>query len=42
MTPVDLAGLAALIFVAAVLYSMVGHAGASGYRAAMALFVVKT
>ena len=30
--------LAALIFVAAVLYSSVGHAGASGYLAAMALF----
>lgn len=38
MTPVDLAGLATLIFVAAALYSMVGHAGASGYLAAMALF----
>jgi uncharacterized membrane protein YfcA len=38
MTPSDLAGLAGLIFVAAVLYSMVGHAGASGYLAAMALF----
>jgi uncharacterized membrane protein YfcA len=32
--------LAALIFVAAVLYSSVGHAGASGYLAAMALFSV--
>jgi uncharacterized membrane protein YfcA len=30
--------LAALIFAAAVLYSSVGHAGASGYLAAMALF----
>jgi uncharacterized membrane protein YfcA len=30
--------LAALIFVAALLYSSVGHAGASGYLAAMALF----
>jgi len=30
--------LAVLIFVAAVLYSSVGHAGASGYLAAMALF----
>ena len=30
--------LAALIFVAAILYSSVGHAGASGYLAAMALF----
>lgn len=32
--------LAALIFVAALLYSSVGHAGASGYLAAMALFGV--
>ncbi|MDR2173340.1 MAG: sulfite exporter TauE/SafE family protein [Burkholderiales bacterium] len=31
-------GLAVLIFLAAVLYSSVGHAGASGYLAAMALF----
>ena len=30
--------LAALIFVTAILYSSVGHAGASGYLAAMALF----
>jgi uncharacterized membrane protein YfcA len=30
--------LAALIFVAAILYSSVGHGGASGYLAAMALF----
>ena len=30
--------LTALIFIAAVLYSSVGHAGASGYLAAMALF----
>src|SRR6266496_20090 len=30
--------LAALIFVVALLYSTVGHAGASGYLAAMALF----
>lgn len=30
--------LAALIFIVAVLYSTVGHAGASGYLAAMALF----
>jgi uncharacterized protein len=30
--------LAALIFIAAVLYSSVGHGGASGYLAAMALF----
>src|SRR5574341_2307062 len=32
--------LIALIFAAAVLYSSVGHAGASGYLAAMALFGV--
>ena len=32
--------LAVLIFAAAVLYSSVGHAGASGYLAAMALFSV--
>lgn len=32
--------IAALIFVVAVLYSTVGHAGASGYLAAMALFGV--
>ena len=38
MSPGDLASLCALVFVAAVLYSMVGHAGASGYLAAMALF----
>src|SRR3954470_15327572 len=30
--------LGALIFVAALLYSSVGHGGASGYLAAMALF----
>src|SRR5437763_16013485 len=30
--------IALLIFVVAVLYSTVGHAGASGYLAAMALF----
>src|SRR5437868_4609933 len=30
--------IAALIFVVALLYSTVGHAGASGYLAAMALF----
>lgn len=36
----DLVALAALVFVAAVLYSMVGHAGASGYLAAMALMGV--
>jgi uncharacterized membrane protein YfcA len=38
--PVALAGLAALIFIAAILYSSVGHGGASGYLAAMALFGV--
>src|SRR3989475_6990291 len=32
--------LAALIFIVALLYSTVGHAGASGYLAAMALFGV--
>lgn len=37
MAPGDLATLCVLVFVAAVLYSMVGHAGASGYLAAMAL-----
>ena len=37
MSPTDLAVLCALVFMAAVLYSMVGHAGASGYLAAMAL-----
>src|SRR5205085_9936471 len=34
--------LALLIFVAAVLYSSVGHAGASGYLAAMAVMGVAT
>ena len=38
--PTAMAGLAALIFIAAVLYSSVGHGGASGYLAAMALFGV--
>jgi uncharacterized membrane protein YfcA len=38
MDPASVAGLAALIFLAALLYSSVGHAGASGYLAAMALF----
>ena len=38
--PASLAGLAALVLVAAVLYSSVGHAGASGYLAAMALYGV--
>jgi hypothetical protein len=32
--------LAAMIFVVALLYSTVGHAGASGYLAAMALFSI--
>lgn len=32
--------LTGLIFIAALLYSSVGHAGASGYLAAMALFGV--
>ena len=36
MSPTEL-GLAALFFLVAVLYSSVGHAGASGYIAAMAL-----
>src|SRR6266566_7268077 len=40
MSPPELYALAALVFAAAVLYSMVGHAGASGYLAAMALFGV--
>lgn len=39
MTQADLI-LAVLFFVAAVLYSSVGHAGASGYLAAMALMAV--
>jgi uncharacterized protein len=34
----DIALLSALIFAAAIIYSSVGHAGASGYIAAMALF----
>jgi uncharacterized protein len=37
MTPLTLCILALLIFVGALLYSSVGHAGASGYLAAMAL-----
>lgn len=37
MTPLTVAILAFLIFVGALLYSSVGHAGASGYLAAMAL-----
>jgi uncharacterized membrane protein YfcA len=38
--PAALASLAALVLAAAVLYSSVGHAGASAYLAAMALFGV--
>lgn len=38
LTAYDLLILCALIFLAAGLYSSVGHAGASGYLAAMALF----
>ncbi len=38
LTPFDIALLASLIFAAAVIYTSVGHAGASGYIAAMALF----
>jgi hypothetical protein len=38
MPPETAAALAALMLAAAVLYSMVGHAGASGYLAVMALF----
>src|SRR5262249_22645021 len=41
MTPTTIALLAGLFFVAALLYSMVGHAGASAYLAAMALFSVE-
>lgn len=40
MTPLTLAALALLILAAAMLYSSVGHGGASGYLAAMALFGV--
>lgn len=40
MEPVDLLVLATLIFVAAALYSSVGHGGASGYLAAMGLLGV--
>lgn len=39
-TPAAIAGLSVLVFAAAVLYSSVGHGGASGYLAAMALFGV--
>lgn len=38
MTGTEIAALAVLIFLAATIYSSVGHAGASGYLAAMALF----
>jgi len=38
MPTTEIALLAALIFLAAALYSSVGHAGASGYLAAMAFF----
>lgn len=38
MNPTDIALLAFLILAAAAIYSSVGHAGASGYIAAMALF----
>jgi uncharacterized protein len=38
MGTIEVVSLALLIFAAAVLYSSVGHAGASGYLAAMALF----
>jgi len=38
VSAIEIAALAALIFVAATIYSSVGHAGASGYLAAMALF----
>ncbi len=38
MNPTTTAALTLLIFAAAALYSSVGHAGASGYLAAMALF----
>ena len=40
MSPLTVAVLAALILAAAMLYSSVGHAGASGYLAMMALFGV--
>jgi len=40
MPPTNLLILCGLIFVAATLYSSVGHAGASGYLAAMALMAV--
>lgn len=40
MTLLSLAVLALLIFAAAMFYASVGHAGASGYLAALALFGV--
>lgn len=40
MTTILIIALAALIFIVALLYSTVGHAGASGYLAAMALFSI--
>src|ERR1044072_3475231 len=40
MTATLIIALVALIFVVALLYSTVGHAGASGYLAAMALFSI--
>jgi hypothetical protein len=40
MTTAESSTLAVLIFLAALLYSSVGHAGASGYLAVMALFGV--
>jgi uncharacterized protein len=40
MTATLIIALAALIFVVALLYSTVGHAGASGYLAALALFSI--
>lgn len=36
--PAAVGGLAALVFIAGILYASVGHGGASGYLAAMALF----
>lgn len=41
MEPLTLIGLTILIFAAALLYSAVGHAGASGYLAVMAFFNVE-
>lgn len=40
MDPMTIAAMAALMFVAAALYSTVGHAGASAYLAIMALFAL--